>query len=81
MILLLSHADTELLAAAGSGADYRVANPARVEPDDLPGLLDGEGVRADVVVVRLLGGRSSWPAPRWRSWQHWGSSARSAATR
>jgi hypothetical protein len=58
MILLLSHADTELLAAAGSGAPFSVANPARLEPDELPELLDG----ADVVVVRLLGGRSSWAA-------------------
>src|SRR3954470_7436576 len=58
MILLLSHADTELLAAAGSGEPYRVANPARIDLDELPGLLSG----ADIVVVRLLGGRSSWEA-------------------
>jgi cobaltochelatase CobN len=56
MILLLSHADTELLAAAGSAEPWRVANPARVEAADLPDLLDG----VDAVVVRLLGGRASW---------------------
>ncbi|MEW9530994.1 cobaltochelatase subunit CobN [Microbispora sp. NPDC049125] len=56
-MLLLSAADTELLAARGSGAEWRVANPARVTPGELPGLLEGVGV----VVVRLLGGRQSWP--------------------
>ena len=59
-VLLLSTADTELLAAraaADGGAVYRTANPARVEPDGLPALLDG----VDVVVLRLLGGRRAWP--------------------
>ncbi|MHA6620716.1 cobaltochelatase subunit CobN [Pseudonocardia sp. DLS-67] len=56
-VLLLSTADTELLAARGSGALYRTANPARVEPDGLPPLLDGVAV----VVLRLLGGRRAWP--------------------
>ncbi|RCV56408.1 cobaltochelatase subunit CobN [Marinitenerispora sediminis] len=56
-ILLLSTADTELLAARAAGAGYRTANPARTDPADLPGLLDG----ADVAVVRLLGGREAWP--------------------
>ena len=61
MPLLLSTADTDLLAArAASAADpavnYRVANPARVDPRDLPALLDG--VR--VAVVRLLGGARVW---------------------
>jgi cobaltochelatase CobN len=56
-VLLLSTADTELLAARGSGALYRTANPARVEPDGLPALLDGVAV----VVLRLLGGRRAWP--------------------
>ena len=56
-VLLLSTADTELLAARGSGALYRTANPARVEPAGLPALLDGVGV----VVLRLLGGRRAWP--------------------
>ncbi|OZM80967.1 cobaltochelatase subunit CobN [Pseudonocardia sp. MH-G8] len=56
-VLLLSTADTELLAARGSGELYRTANPARVEPDGLPALLDGVAV----VVLRLLGGRRAWP--------------------
>ncbi|TQM44513.1 cobaltochelatase subunit CobN [Pseudonocardia cypriaca] len=56
-VLLLSTADTELLAARGSGALYRTANPARVEPEGLPALLDGVAV----VVLRLLGGRRAWP--------------------
>ncbi|OLR94011.1 cobaltochelatase subunit CobN [Actinokineospora bangkokensis] len=56
MILLLSTSDTDLLSARASGADYRLANPARLHVDDLPGLLDG----VDVVVVRLLGGRRAW---------------------
>ncbi|GAA2553269.1 cobaltochelatase subunit CobN [Pseudonocardia hydrocarbonoxydans] len=57
VVLLLSTADTELLAARGSGALYRTANPARVEPEGLTALLDG----VDVVVLRLLGGRRAWP--------------------
>ncbi|MFZ5851343.1 MAG: cobaltochelatase subunit CobN [Actinomycetota bacterium] len=56
-ILLLSTADTELLAAQASGAGYRTANPTRLDDAALPGLLAG----ADVVVVRLLGGRRAWP--------------------
>jgi len=56
-ILLLSTADTELLAARASGADYRVANPARVAPAAIPALAAG----ADLVVLRLLGGRQAWP--------------------
>jgi cobaltochelatase CobN len=56
-VLLLSTADTELLAARGSGAPYRAANPSRVDPDGLPALLDG----VSVVVLRLLGGRRAWP--------------------
>ncbi|GAA0932609.1 cobaltochelatase subunit CobN [Pseudonocardia zijingensis] len=56
-VLLLSTADTELLAARGSGALYRTANPARVDPEGLPALLDGVAV----VVLRLLGGRRAWP--------------------
>ena len=55
-ILLLSTADTDLLAARASGADYRLANPARTDPGELPALLDG----MDVVVLRLLGGRRVW---------------------
>ncbi|HLH58603.1 MAG TPA: cobaltochelatase subunit CobN [Streptosporangiaceae bacterium] len=57
-ILLLSTADTELLAARASGAAYRTANPARLdEPGALTALTDG----ADIVVLRLLGGRKAWP--------------------
>jgi Cobalamin biosynthesis protein CobN and related Mg-chelatases len=56
-VLLLSTADTELLAARGSGALYRTANPARVEPAGLPALLDG----VSMVVLRLLGGHRTWP--------------------
>ncbi|MFC5907298.1 cobaltochelatase subunit CobN [Streptacidiphilus monticola] len=56
-VLLLSTADTDLLAARASGAGYRIGNPTRVSvTEELPGLLDG----ADVVVVRLLGGRRAW---------------------
>ncbi len=57
MILLLSTADTELLAARASGGPYHTANPMRVDPAALPGLLDG----VDLVVLRLLGGRRTWP--------------------
>ncbi|WP_067666486.1 cobaltochelatase subunit CobN [Nocardia miyunensis] len=56
MILLLSTSDTDLLSARASGADYRLGNPARLLPEDLPGLLAG----ADLVVVRILGGRRAW---------------------
>ena len=56
-VLLLSTADTELLAARGCGVPYRTANPARVEPTGLSVLLNGVAV----VVVRLLGGRRAWP--------------------
>jgi len=73
VILLLSSADTDLLAARGSaasaasaasatsatsGAFYGTANPARTAPGDLPALLDG----AWCVVVRLLGGARTWEA-------------------
>ncbi|MET8233175.1 cobaltochelatase subunit CobN [Micromonospora sp. NPDC005298] len=55
--LLLSTADTDLLAARASDADYRLANPARLTADEVPALLDG----VDLAVVRLLGGRQAWP--------------------
>ncbi|HEX4788620.1 MAG TPA: cobaltochelatase subunit CobN [Actinospica sp.] len=57
-LLLVSTADTDLLAARASGAGYRVANPARLAPDELSGLLDG----VDAAVVRLLGGARVWEA-------------------
>ncbi|MEV5775257.1 cobaltochelatase subunit CobN [Streptomyces antimycoticus] len=58
MILLLSTSDTDLLSArAATGpVPYRLANPARLAPGDLPGLLDG----VELVVVRLLGGIRAW---------------------
>lgn len=56
MILLLSTSDTDLLSARASGADYRWGNPARLMVDDLPGLLAG----ADLVIVRILGGKRAW---------------------
>ncbi|HEX3788191.1 MAG TPA: cobaltochelatase subunit CobN [Pseudonocardiaceae bacterium] len=56
MILLLSTADTDLLAARDCGADYRVGNPARVRAEDVPALLDG----VELAIVRLLGGRRAW---------------------
>ncbi|MGH3312218.1 MAG: cobaltochelatase subunit CobN [Streptomyces sp.] len=56
-VVLLSTADTDLLAARASGAGYRIANPTRVDAtEDLPGLLAG----ADVAVLRLLGGKRAW---------------------
>ncbi|NJC73279.1 cobaltochelatase subunit CobN [Planosporangium thailandense] len=55
--VLLSTADTDLLAARASDADWRVANPTRLDACDVPALLDG----AALVVVRLLGGRRTWP--------------------
>ncbi|MER6469864.1 cobaltochelatase subunit CobN [Streptomyces collinus] len=56
-VLLLSTADTDLLAARASGADYRIGNPTRVDvAGELPRLLDG----ADLAVVRLLGGKRAW---------------------
>lgn len=55
-VLLLSTADTDLLAARASGADYRIGNPTRISPADLPALTEG----ADIAVVRLLGGKRAW---------------------
>ncbi|MCU1656071.1 MAG: cobN [Pseudonocardiales bacterium] len=56
MILLLSTSDTDLLSARASGAGYRLGNPVRTAVEDLDSMLDG----ADVVVVRILGGRRAW---------------------
>src|SRR5918999_4168653 len=55
--LLLSTADTELLAARAANAGYLTANPVRLTLDELERLT----AAADVVVVRLLGGRKAWP--------------------
>ncbi len=56
-VLLLSTADTDLLAARASGAAYLIGNPTRTGvAEELPALL----ADADVVVVRLLGGRRAW---------------------
>jgi cobaltochelatase CobN len=56
VIVLLSTSDTDLLSARASGAGYRLGNPARLQAEDLPPLLDG----ATAVVVRLLGGKRAW---------------------
>ncbi|MEU6642477.1 cobaltochelatase subunit CobN [Saccharomonospora sp. NPDC046836] len=56
MILLLSTSDTDLLSARASGADYRLANPARLDLAELPGLLEG----VPIVVVRILGTERTW---------------------
>jgi cobaltochelatase CobN len=58
-VLLLSTADTELLAAHAADAGWRTANPSRLADGpspELTGLLDGVAA----VVVRLLGGRRTW---------------------
>ncbi|GAA1509892.1 cobaltochelatase subunit CobN [Streptomyces albidochromogenes] len=56
-VLLLSTADTDLLAARASGAPYRIGNPARIDAAaELPALIEG----ASVAVVRLLGGKRAW---------------------
>jgi cobaltochelatase CobN len=57
-VLLLSTADTDLLAArAASGASYRIGNPTRVDvATELPALVEGSGI----AVVRLLGGKRAW---------------------
>ncbi|MFK3983501.1 cobaltochelatase subunit CobN [Micromonospora sp. NPDC050397] len=56
MILLLSTSDTDLLSARASGAEFRLANPARTSVEELPALLDG----VDLVLVRILGGYRAW---------------------
>ncbi len=65
MILLLSTSDTDLLAATAAhlapgdeALTFRCANPSRVAPDGVAGLLDG----VELVVVRLLGGAATWSA-------------------
>ena len=56
-IALLSTSDTDLLSARACGADYVLANPARLDvDDDLPSVIDG----ADLIIVRILGTVRSW---------------------
>ncbi|GAA1368316.1 cobaltochelatase subunit CobN [Streptomyces beijiangensis] len=56
-VLLLSTADTDLLAARASEAPYLIGNPTRIDvTDELPTLIAG----ASVAVVRLLGGKRAW---------------------
>jgi cobaltochelatase CobN len=55
-IALLSTSDTDLLSARASGADYLLANPARLEVDALPALL----AETQLVVVRILGSVREW---------------------
>jgi len=57
VIALISASDTDLLAARASGGPWRLANPARTAPGEVPGLVAG----SFCVIVRLLGGRKSWP--------------------
>lgn len=56
-MLLLSTSDTDLITARAAGPGYRWANPSRLVPGELAGLLDGAGI----VVVRVLGGYRAWP--------------------
>jgi cobaltochelatase CobN len=56
VIALLSTSDTDLLSARASGAGYRLGNPARLTAEGVPAFLRG----ADIVVVRILGGRRAW---------------------
>jgi len=55
-LTLLSTSDTDLLSARAGGADWVVGNPSRLEPTDIPALLEG----SDLVVVRILGSARSW---------------------
>src|SRR5919202_2917032 len=65
-LLLLTTADTEILAAARASErlpegfpEIRCANPVTLEnPEEF---LDRELPAARVVLVRLLGGRRAWP--------------------
>ncbi|SDY85122.1 cobaltochelatase CobN [Amycolatopsis xylanica] len=56
MILLLSTSDTDLLSARSGEAEWRLANPARLDLAGLPALLDG----VKIVVVRILGSEREW---------------------
>nr|WP_225958140.1 cobaltochelatase subunit CobN [Amycolatopsis lexingtonensis] len=54
--MLLSTSDTDLLSARSAEGEFRLANPARIDVAELPGLL--EDVR--IVVVRILGTPRTW---------------------
>nr|WP_249361798.1 cobaltochelatase subunit CobN [Gordonia araii] len=54
--MLLSTSDTDLITAAASGAPFTGANPARLLVDEIPDLARD----ADLIVVRILGGRRAW---------------------
>ncbi|MCK7637077.1 cobaltochelatase subunit CobN [Corynebacterium sp. P7202] len=60
MILLLSTSDTDLLSAKSANesteVEYRFANPNGLSTE----MLDGHLADADLVIVRLLGGRRAW---------------------
>jgi cobaltochelatase CobN len=56
-LLLLSTADTDLLAARHADPRWSVANPARMDEERLAELAGD----ADVVVLRMLGGVQTWP--------------------
>lgn len=56
MILLLSTSDTDLITAHAAAADYAIANPSRLLVDGIADLV----APADIVVVRILGGRRAW---------------------
>src|SRR5262245_30651458 len=55
--LLLSTADTELLAARACAAPWRIANPTRLTPGQAQALAK----ESAFTVVRLLGGQQAWP--------------------
>ena len=66
MILFVTTADTEILAAERAGMalpegfpSVESVNPASI--GDAASFVDGTLGRARVVIVRLLGGRSAWP--------------------
>ncbi|WP_297191175.1 hypothetical protein, partial [uncultured Corynebacterium sp.] len=60
MICLLSTSDTDLLTATVANeepdVDFTVANPTRLSSERLNELCE----RADIIVVRLLGGKRAW---------------------
>src|SRR5215218_4608647 len=56
MFTLLSTSDTDLLSARSSGADWRLANPSRLDQAGIAALADG----SEVVVVRILGVRRQY---------------------